>query len=89
MALPLQSVFWGATAINNNIGSMRHRSVHIDEIDVCGTGFKVLMEVDDNSALIVNDLERILGHQLSLRPIHLANNIIIILIINWNNFTLH
>jgi hypothetical protein len=43
------------------------------------------MEVDDKSALIVSDPEGILGHQLRLRPICLANNIIIILIISSSN----
>jgi hypothetical protein len=64
---------------------MRHKSVHIDEVDVCGTGFKVLMEVDDKSALIVSDLGGILFHQHRLRPIYLANNNNIILIISSNN----
>jgi len=38
-------------------------------------GYKVLMEVDNNSALIAGHPERILGQQLRPQPIHLLNTI--------------
>ncbi len=36
-------------------------------------GHEVLMEVDDNSVLIVGDLCGILGKELMIYPIHLLN----------------
>ncbi len=41
---------------------------------------KVLMDVDDNTALIVGDRWRILGQQFKPNPIHILNKIIIIFI---------
>jgi hypothetical protein len=43
-------------------------------------GRKALMEVDDNSALIVGNMRGILGQQLSPRPIFLLNTVLIIMI---------
>ncbi len=44
-----------------------------------GSGHEVLMEVDDNSVLIVGDLRGILGKELMLYLIHLLNIKIILL----------
>jgi hypothetical protein len=46
-------------------------------------GNEVLAGVDDNSALIVGNLQGILGQQLRLCPIHLLNVICIIIIITY------
>ncbi len=43
--------------------------------------YKVLMEVDDNILLIVGNPQGILGQQVRPYPIHLLNDIIIIIII--------
>jgi hypothetical protein len=36
-------------------------------------GLKVLVDADNNWALIIGDLQRILGEQLRLHPIHLLD----------------
>jgi hypothetical protein len=45
-----------------------------------GADHKVLLEVDDNTLLIVGDAQWILDQQLRSRPIHLLNFIILKLI---------
>ncbi len=45
---------------------------------------EVFMDIDDNGVLIARDPRRILGRQLTPRPIHLLNiSIIFILITFW------
>jgi hypothetical protein len=44
---------------------------------------KILMEVDDNSALIVCDPRGILGQQLMPHPIHFLNTIVSVLNTLW------
>ncbi len=44
-------------------------------------GYKVLSNVDIKSALILDDLQDILGQQLKPHPIHSLNIIVLILII--------
>jgi hypothetical protein len=43
-------------------------------------GHKVLMDIDDNSVLIVNNPQGILSQQLRPHPIYLSNEINIIII---------
>ncbi len=56
--------------------------IHLPLEDVTvRAGRKVLMEVDDKSALIVGNLQGILGQQLRPHPVHLLN--IIYLLLNY------
>jgi hypothetical protein len=45
-----------------------------------GAGHEVLMDVDNSSAHVVGDPQRILGQQLRPHPFHLLNINVIILI---------
>jgi hypothetical protein len=51
----------------------------LEDVNVCA-GYKVLMDVDDISALIVGNPQGVLGNQLRPHTIHQLNIIIIMLI---------
>ncbi len=56
--------------------------LYLEEVAV-HAGNEVLAGVDDNGALIVGNLQGILGQQLRFHPIHLLNVIYIIIIISY------
>ncbi len=51
----------------------------MEEVSLCA-GHKVLLEVDDNSVLIVGDDQGSLTQKLRAHPVHLLNIITIMLI---------
>ena len=72
----------GSSLVTNNGEGLDHGAIAMWAEQLAAllrSGHEVLMEVDDNSVLIVGDLRGILGKELMLYLIHLLNIMIILI----------